>query len=35
MRLRARRLRLGARITGDFVMLDAEERRRHLYLVGL
>jgi hypothetical protein len=27
-------LRLGARITDDFVMLDPEERRRHLYIVG-
>src|ERR1700733_12095088 len=25
---------LGARISGDFEMLDAEERRRHLYIVG-
>jgi Helicase HerA, central domain len=25
---------LGARITGDVVMLDPEERRRHLYIVG-
>src|SRR3954467_11653508 len=27
-------LLLGARITGDFVMLAPEERRRHLYIVG-
>src|SRR3984957_6670022 len=27
-------LLLGARISGDFVMLDPEERRRHLYVVG-
>jgi DNA helicase HerA-like ATPase len=27
-------LLLGARITGDLVMLDPEERRRHLYIVG-
>src|SRR5471030_413467 len=27
-------LLLGARISGDFVMLDPEERRRHLYIVG-
>src|SRR4051794_14744708 len=27
-------LLLGARITGDFVMLAPEERRRHLYVVG-
>jgi hypothetical protein len=27
-------LRLGARITGDVVMLRPEERRRHLYIVG-
>src|SRR5436190_10635110 len=25
---------LGARISGDLVMLDAEERRRHLYIIG-
>src|ERR1700693_5009320 len=25
---------IGARISGDPVMLDAEERRRHLYVVG-
>src|SRR3954453_14170000 len=25
---------LGTRITGDFVMLAPEERRRHLYIVG-
>src|SRR5438477_10421040 len=25
---------LGARISGDFVMLASEERRRHLYIVG-
>lgn len=25
---------LGARVSGDFVMLDPEERRRHLYIVG-
>jgi hypothetical protein len=27
-------LLLGARVTGDLIMLDAEERRRHLYVVG-
>src|ERR1044071_7824942 len=27
-------LLLGTRITGDFVMLAPEERRRHLYIVG-
>src|SRR5665213_3620090 len=27
-------LLLGARISGEFVMLDPEERRRHLYIVG-
>src|SRR5947209_5686020 len=27
-------LLLGARISGDLVMLDPEERRRHLYIVG-
>src|ERR1700679_1729649 len=27
-------LLLGARITGDLVMLAPEERRRHLYVVG-
>jgi GTPase SAR1 family protein len=27
-------LLLGARITGDFVMLDPDTRRRHLYVVG-
>src|SRR5712691_4261189 len=25
---------LGARISGEFVMLDPEERRRHLYIIG-
>jgi Helicase HerA, central domain len=25
---------IGARISGEYVMLDAEERRRHLYIVG-
>src|SRR5258708_23195203 len=25
---------LGARVSGDLVMLDPEERRRHLYIVG-
>jgi uncharacterized protein DUF87 len=25
---------IGARISGEHVMLDAEERRRHLYVVG-
>jgi hypothetical protein len=27
-------LLLGARITGDLIMLGPEERRRHLYIVG-
>src|SRR3954451_9865218 len=27
-------LLLGARITGDLVVLSPEERRRHLYIVG-
>src|SRR5437764_9937905 len=27
-------LLLGTRITGNLVMLDAEERRRHLYIIG-
>jgi DNA helicase HerA-like ATPase len=25
---------IGARISGEHVMLDADERRRHLYVVG-
>jgi hypothetical protein len=34
MTLQPQRLTLGARITGDFEVLDPEERRRHLYVVG-
>ena len=34
MTLPPQQLVLGARITGEFVMLDPEERRRHLYIVG-
>jgi hypothetical protein len=32
--LQPQQLVLGARVTGGFEMLDAEERRRHLYIVG-
>ncbi len=34
MTLPTQQLVLGARITGEFVTLDAEERRRHLYVAG-
>jgi len=34
MTLPSQQLVLGARISGEFATLDAEERRRHLYLVG-
>jgi hypothetical protein len=34
MTLQPQQLVLGARTTGGFEMLDAEERRRHLYIVG-
>jgi hypothetical protein len=34
MMLRSQHLCLGARISGDFEILDPEERRRHLYIVG-
>jgi hypothetical protein len=34
MTLQPQRLVLGARISGSFEVLDAEERRRHLYIVG-
>src|SRR4030081_3117654 len=34
MSLQPQQLVIGARITGDLVMLAPEERRRHLYIVG-
>jgi hypothetical protein len=34
MTLQPQQLVLGARVTGGFEMLDIEERRRHLYIVG-
>src|SRR3954465_6888934 len=34
MNASSQELLLGTRITGDFVMLAPEERRRHLYIVG-
>ena len=34
MTLSTQQLCIGARITGEPVMLDSEERRRHLYIVG-
>jgi len=34
MKLPTQPLCIGARITGEPVMLDSDERRRHLYLVG-
>jgi hypothetical protein len=34
MTLQPQQLCVGARISGDLVMLDPEERRRHLYIVG-
>src|ERR1700722_13436731 len=34
MTLSTQQLCIGARITGELVMLDPEERRRHLYVVG-
>jgi uncharacterized protein DUF87 len=34
MKTSPQELVLGARISGDFVALDPEERRRHLYIVG-
>jgi type IV secretory pathway TraG/TraD family ATPase VirD4 len=30
----SQQLFIGARISGEFVMLDPEERRRHLYIIG-
>lgn len=32
MTLQSQQLVLGVRVTGGFEMLDAEERRRHLYI---
>lgn len=34
MNMQSHRLTLGARASGEFVMLAEEERRRHLYLIG-
>jgi hypothetical protein len=34
MTLRPQQLYLGARVTGGFEVLDPEERRRHLYIIG-
>jgi DNA helicase HerA-like ATPase len=34
MTLQHQQLCIGARITGEPVMLDPEERRRHLYVIG-
>jgi uncharacterized protein DUF87 len=34
MTLQHQQLCIGARITGEPVMLDSEERRRHLYIIG-
>src|ERR1700692_958316 len=34
MTLQPQQLALGARISGDLAVLDPEERRRHLYIVG-
>src|SRR5271157_388526 len=34
MTLPSQQLAIGARISGDLVVLDPEERRRHLYIVG-
>jgi hypothetical protein len=34
MTLQSQQLYLGARVTGEFEVLDPEERRRHLYIIG-
>src|ERR1700691_875579 len=34
MTLQPQQLVLGARISGDLLVLDPEERRRHLYIIG-
>ena len=34
MTLQPQQLCIGARTSGEPVMLDSEERRRHLYIVG-